>query len=94
MFSFGVLCLKDNRFQSFLIEIAKIKPIRPRLPELSVKVPDLRDHVNLPGVVVPAVHDKDHAVHHLPQAAAGRQFVQPVHAEKMRKIPTLDFAAE
>jgi len=50
------------------------------------KTPDFGTKVNLTRVVIPALDAENEAVHHLAQAATGRQFVRRVLAKELAEV--------
>ncbi len=58
--------------------------------ERQVKPPDFWYQVNLTRVVIPALDAENEAVHHLAQAATGRQFVRRVLAKELAEVAALN----
>ena len=76
----GIHAAHDHRPQRIHVVVAEKEPVGPRLVKGAVEPANLRDVVDFTRVVVPALDAEHHAIHHQPQAASGRQFVQRVEA--------------
>lgn len=82
-----------HHLQRLGVQIAKVEPVRPRLVERRIEPANFRDGMNLAGIIVVAVNDKDRPVHHFPQPPAGGQFVRRIQVQKMAEATPLHFRA-
>ncbi len=84
---------KDHGGHHVDIEVAKIEPVRPGLVEGGVELPNLRNHLDLARVLIPALNAEHEGIHHVAQPPTRWEFVRSVQAEEMAEITTLHFGA-